>query len=707
MLKALAWKEWREQRPVVVAGVAISAVLPFFVVAASMLNNDGRLDQIVEVLPVAFMAGWWPLLAAASGAITIANEEEGGTIRFLLSRPVSRINIWLVKVSLGMLAVGTVAAFSLFVVWLVNRWVPPEASVERFAMLMGSLSSTIYDPIALTSLSILLFSCAVFCSSLLNRTLTAAAAGLALALILLSGVMLVWASLSLDPTLEPQWAAFEVMLLSAGVLLASLVVFAWAELFGGPAGAPRGARGAGRPLFVAAGVIALCVAGLPMVLADAVPVAGDLTVDPASVSFDGRAIAMTMVSADESTTQVWLLYPDASGSGPLTGLHTLAPTPVPGKAWVAYLSRRGMTGRRGGGLDLRVARLGSNAGEDWLVYQGMPGVRQLFFKGFSYTRFFNRHKVAFANGAEITVARLDGRGSATYDVGGTPLENAVILGFTGGNDEDELLFLPAGADVAARGEKAATTLSAYELESGTTRVVRDLAEGWFLPVQRSSEGTPSRALSEAGWERMPVITISTSPALELIDVLTSESWVVQEFGVDLNDAGARREFERCGVVEMPASRQWARPGSSGGVYGEEQILFGDCTERARAEAVETFGDAAGVGLIRLRGLETGDERIWPLPAGWEGSISRVFLDQGQQKVLLDIRTTRGAASYAMAIDQDGTARTFPPGWIALGWIDREWLLLKKEESGSVFIARASAASGEVRGLYPTPGEVIR
>lgn len=710
MLKALAWKEWREQRPVVIAGVAISITMPFFVMAGSMVNNDGRLDRVLEPLLFGIMGGWWPLLGAAAGSITIANEDEGGTIRFLLSRPVSRTQVWLAKVSVAAVAWSVVAVLSLLVVAVVDRLLPAGASVDSLAFLMGTHSSTIYDPLALTSISCLLFACSVFCSTLLNRTLTAATAGIALALILLSGIMLAWTSLSLSPALEPQWVAFEVVLLSVVILLASVAVFARGELFARSSGSSSsGAGRGGRPLLVAAGVVTLCIVGLPIVLADAVMTPEGATVDPGSLSFDGRTVAMTMVAEDEGTTQVWLVYPDSSGARPLAGRHTFAPTFAPGARWVAYLSWRGATGGRSGSLDLRVADIGWNEQGDRLVYAGMPGERQLFFKGRIYGRLSSNNKVAFSTGVEVTVAQLNGRGTATYDVRGTPLENAVILGFINRGLEDELLFVPAGADLAVGGERPATALLAHDLGSGTTRTVRELDEGWSLPTLDGSDRNLAGLAQSNGWELIPVIT---GTKLELIDVRTGEAWDIHEFDVDLADPEARQDFRLCSFVEKPPDRRWPRNygddpsfDGSGHVVREEQILFGDCTAQARAEALERFGPTAGGGLIRLRGVETGNERVWPLPTYWEDSVVRVYLDQPQQNVLLDVRAPRRPSTYAMVIGADGTGANFPVRWAAQGWIDRDWVLLTKEEAGTVQVARGQVSSRRVRGLFPVPGQV--
>ena len=188
MFKTLAWKEWREQRPVVVAGVAFAIVLPLFVLSAAGVE-EVRLDDIVEVLPVVFIGIVWPLLAAAAGAITIANEHESGTLRFLLSRPISRARIWVAKVMLATLAVALGAAASLLVMGIVARLVSNGLSGEiTFSWLILGVRTTLYDPLVLTSLSFLLFACSILCSTLLTRPLTAAAAGLALALTLIAAI---------------------------------------------------------------------------------------------------------------------------------------------------------------------------------------------------------------------------------------------------------------------------------------------------------------------------------------------------------------------------------------------------------------------------------------------------------------------------------------------------------------------------------------
>ena len=69
MLKALAWKEWREQRPLVLTGLGVSAVLPLFMMAGMMATTANRnFSNIIDIMGLALLFFVWPLIAAATGA---------------------------------------------------------------------------------------------------------------------------------------------------------------------------------------------------------------------------------------------------------------------------------------------------------------------------------------------------------------------------------------------------------------------------------------------------------------------------------------------------------------------------------------------------------------------------------------------------------------------------------------------------------------
>ena len=730
MLKVLAWKEWREQRPAVLAGMALAAVLPAFIAAGSVLQ-DGTPGDLLTALPMVFLGGLWPLMAAATGSMTIANESEERTLRFLLSRPVSRRRLWLVKVGAALAALAVVALFSLLVIGVVNRLLPAEWAATGVPAIIGGAGAAIYDPLALASATILLFSCSVLCSALLTRALTAAAAGLALAMALMAGIFLVWSRLALVPRLEPQWLALELTVVAAGVLVASLIVFAWGDLFAASRGLIGGAMPGG-PLLGAALLLATLSAGLlPVVFARASLSPAEARIEAESVLLSGRQIIMTVSAPYGGATQIWSLPTDAGGIFPLTGRHTFAPAPVPGDNWVAYLSRRGIAGGGGGGLDLRLVDRSGTV--DRLVLRDIPAVRPLFFNSRAGSHIYGGSRVVFLDGNRLTLARLDGQGGETRDVSGTPLENAIVLGHVAGSGSpprDWLLFVPAGAGELPTSGRAATTLSAYHVASGEVRSLYDLPAGWRMPALDWGRRNPAAGVPDGDWRYLPVIApveapgatagmaqAGTTVVIELIDVAMAVggdpndrpaiAMPIHRFEVAWNQPQARREFERCAAFGMPANRRWSER-EDGRVDNERQVLFADCTPEARGGAADPMEPPAG--LIRLRGIESGQERRWPLPADWSQPgagaaaadpmrINDIFLSRAQDEVLLDIRGVNDAASYALTIGRDGASHRFPPGWIPLGWLDRNLFVLQGGGDGDGAFAIGDSRTGLLRDLY--------
>ena len=51
MLKALAWKEWREQRPLVLTAMAIAALLPlFFITGLAATSSSYQFEYLIALL---------------------------------------------------------------------------------------------------------------------------------------------------------------------------------------------------------------------------------------------------------------------------------------------------------------------------------------------------------------------------------------------------------------------------------------------------------------------------------------------------------------------------------------------------------------------------------------------------------------------------------------------------------------------------------
>ena len=105
-----------------------------------------------------------------------------------------------------------------------------------------------------------------------------------ISLALLALVLLAWTRLSLVPRLEPQWFASEVLILAAGVLLISLIVFARVELFGG--GMPRMQAHGGGPAIAGALALIIVLAGImPGVYASVNIDAADVVIEADSIFF--------------------------------------------------------------------------------------------------------------------------------------------------------------------------------------------------------------------------------------------------------------------------------------------------------------------------------------------------------------------------------------------------------------------------------------
>ena len=735
MLKVLAWKEWREQRPVVAAGCGIALAMPLFMMAGVTVTElNPTFEDVVGMVPIALFAFVWPLLAAAAGAITIATEVEEGTMRFLLSRPVSRSQVWGIKVALAGGGLAVIGVFSLIVIWGVNQVSLTAGATITFGSVMSSLSSTMYDPFTLASLSFLLFACSVFCSSVLTRPLTAAAAGLAMALSLLAMIFVVWAQLALLPRLEPQWLGIEVTLVAVAVLLTSMLVFTWAEVFGGPASpsdpgeAEHGDNGEsgggllkrGRILAGLLVVFVTAIAALPMVFANATLAPDDARVQLGSISYAGNNVVMTVADESGSTTEIWLLHTDGSGLMRLTGRHTFAPQII-GSA-IAYLSRRGAAGGRTGALDLRV--IDRRASRDSLILRDVPGSRRLFYsRGSAFSRTLLR--VGFSTGTELTIATADGRSWRTVDVTGTPLENAIIFGFTASTSY-ELLFLPASASPTTGGYlDADTQLSTYSIEDGEFRVIHELPAGTLIPaIRRVVAGEQPEAVTDislpaslrtSGWRWLPVYT--PAPGGMTLQVIAIVEGDVTPIRTDTH--GVPQIFGPawpCRLALVPPARSWRR--DDGRRFRENQVLFVDCPGEAGGEAAAAAvaaprsesGQPANIGesgpAIRLRGLESGDERLWRLPIDLtQHRVQRMFLSRAQDAVLLHVLNLNVNDGFrdsrAVVVSLDGGPQTFPDGFVPMGWIDpRRILLQSRPNSGEVTFAVGNIRTGQILELYP-------
>jgi len=683
--RAMLWKETRMQRPVLLSCAAFAALAPLAVLA--MFSTEARYVgfDIVRGLSTV-LAALWPFLAVAAGAITFATEVEDGTELFLLSRPVTRVRVWCLKVGAAAATMALTGALSLAVIRAAAWGIGPVPADYFARSNFGDWA--MFVPWTVFGLGVLMFAAGVFCSTIIGRPLTAAAAAIALGLTVLAVVFAAWAVLGLVPHLEPQWFGAQTMVLAAILLVASLMVFSWPEQF---------ARGpvpsfAGRAVTGGGAVLLLSVVLMPALFAFATPRAGDVTVVPGSVSYGSNSLVMSMQAAD-GTTQNWVLATDGGGVRPITGRHTLAPQWMFGRTFFAYYSRRGVFGSAGGALDLRVTDTSGTM--SWMAFRGMPGVRELFFHNAA-----RNGSMAFTDGTALIVAKINGYGRRTIDTVGTPLAGAMLLGFNNARPGDEeLLFARGDIDVPSGTLGSDGDLVVYNVESGEIRELATLAAGSVLPGQvrnlsAGATGPPGRG----AWNRIPALVTesrgdgSFSARLENIDALNGESDVVYDIDTAWVDDDGRREFQGCGVVEVGPRRRFRNEDRPGSLYSEDQLLFGDCSVAAREE----FGS----GVLRLVGLRTGNVENWPLPATFAGTVHRAYAGQRPEQVLLDVRGASPADAYALLLDLDGTVHTYPSGWTPLGWTALNYFLLQRDAADGVTFAVGDARNGELYELFP-------
>ena len=231
MLKALVWKEYREQLPVALAGMAISLVLPFVVLSmvAATISSADPMDM-ADVLRFIMAVMVLPIFAAAMGATTFAGDSGKASLGFLLSRPVARGWIWLAKTATGAIAVLVVVGIS----WLVTKifdYLVAGPSM-RPSLSAGPLSSS--ETFALANVVVVIglaFALSALFAGLFDRSLTAAGAGLVVGwgLVILTNAY--WQAMGVfGRDLDAHVVFTQLGLVTTSILLVSLYAFARGDL---------------------------------------------------------------------------------------------------------------------------------------------------------------------------------------------------------------------------------------------------------------------------------------------------------------------------------------------------------------------------------------------------------------------------------------------------------------------------------------------
>ncbi len=372
MLKALLWKEWREQRAITAAGLGLALLTPALLTAWAV-GSAGARDLWVAAELSAFVSAAivWPLLAAIVGATTGGDELSRGTLRFLMSRPVSRERIWLTKTLTGALSLAAVVGFSFAVSASFSSFAgnekllfPFTTGLPGFAAIPNSVLR-----VYLAGAVVLVYVAAVFFAAFVARPMASAMLGLAAAVGLCGMILTIQRALAYQPWdlggSEP--FAFAALAAASGVVLAAgLLLYRISN-----AGTSERSRRAGGVIGVA---VLAAVAGSTALVG-----AATTRIDPrrsslqflASVPGADEAV-VTADGGDWVGSQYFVL--DADGSfQPLTPRMSGRGALSPDGRFFAYVTGIGTAGLRGAGCGIRMVGLDGRGDRELARFPGIGG----------------------------------------------------------------------------------------------------------------------------------------------------------------------------------------------------------------------------------------------------------------------------------------------------------------------------------------------
>jgi len=636
MVRALVWKEWREQRAVVLAGLLLAVALPPFLLAGmSLMGSRVDIIGLAQALPMVYAGLLWPLLAAAAGAGTVASEVGNGTLGFLLSRPASRARIWWVKTATALMSIVVVAAGTLGI-------------AAAFRALVGSGGRSAGGGIAeepgllvlLAAISVVFFSVAAFLSTVLERAMTAAAGGVAVSLAIVAAIGGIWARLDLVPTLEAEWLTLEFFLAGLAILPASLYVFARGELLRG--------RGARRAALLGASSVVLLAAlvSVPIVwwvtrLDATQATLWNLTLSPAR-----DAVLTTASARDGGSAQVWWIPTDGSGPQRRTGRLSFGGT-FTGSQGVAYLSQRGLLGLRSS-AGTAVRWQSADGSEDRVLDAGLPS-------HLAFSRYVRDGAVALLpspSGELIAISLLDrivvadrnGAAPRAIDLAGTALARGRAIGWNPAGDA-LILFRSRWRD------DQEAVLGVYELRSGSVR-----------PIFRSAEPCFPRWAPDSPSSRASILLQATGAAENRL------------FEVDLAD-GAERTLAHAPCIlaaATAANGQW--------------LAYSTCIgEKPAPRSSE----------IHLVDRRTGEDRLL---GSVKGLARELFLSPAADRVLLALYDSDGVR--AAIVGGETPAVIIDGDWSPLGWTGKDQVVLYGDGQTPAPLVVAAADGSLLRSLIP-------
>jgi hypothetical protein len=674
MLKALIWKEWREQRQVAAAGIGMAVLLPAIVFAVAVsAAPDGRLGDIADMIPFLMAVMVWPLFAALAGATTNAEANTAGSLDFLMSRPVSRTKVWAIKVSIACTALMLIVGVSYGLGRLIDLSssccpAPSSTIVTPPPMPRWQLSFPFAsDPVSNAAMSndavqvaalgfvSVSFAAAIFFSAFARRQVVTAICGMGASIAMTAGNL--WA-VSLFSATARRSGGSETLL--AAVFLIATVTILGGALYVFRAGGSLAGAERHRAVSLAAGGIALVLLVGTVAGADLVT-----RIDADNVLVDtivpgGHGVIVLARGSTFSGQR----YGVAAAGQPvrlLTDRFAEWALPSPGGDRIFYATRRGPFGFRRAGCELRAASL--DGSDDRRVLPGVPcsGRPAISPDG---------SRIAAIAGARLSIRSLEtGAWLRQVSLQGTPASAPYSLTWI---DETRILV---------RGRIALVSVDAGTGEIAELHAPADLRS---LTV-RSLSGARAVVFNnyrEAGGDRNDATargnSVATADGSAMINRISSEP----------------TSRDALSVIELVSGRVTAFPRYCPGLRylslspDGDRLYYPDCPNDAEPGGrlrVHDFGSGEDVVLAELDGRL---DPLLPSPAGSRLLVRVRSREEG---------AARPSQRYFVIDVEDGVTRRLEQTltWRVHAWLDEYRLVVLRGSRRTESIALLDVDTGEV------------
>lgn len=633
MTRALLWREWREQRRLVLAAWGITLVLPLFLVAGMKVGAPGyELGALGGMLPIVVLFGVWPVIAAASGAVTVSSDTGDESLRFLLSRPVSRRRVWTAKLLVAAGGLLLAAAGSMGIAYVVDHLISGNGG-EIWSQ-PGAFAIAGF-PIAL------LFASAHYCSLFVRRALAAALAGLVVAASMGACLVFTWTVLA-----RPGMRNYDSLagigtgfpLAVVGLLIAGYRVFRRDDVPG-----DRVARRMAVPLAVVTvavlllGAMPATYAGLRARASLAAQLGGDLRLVGDRFVLPRRnpgGLSTAVVAGSLRGAEQQVVVPSGA---------TL-PSLSPDGEWVVHVADGGLFARSGA-AHLRAVRI--DGSDDHPISGPLPGWAPGAYPALIGVAPDSDH-VVFSGYGDAVVTSISGgpADERRVELGeniGVWRQGAWVIGWAAGAPAELLYYRIVGrlgdggprdgdnrTDVEWGERMRSTELLMFDPGTGESRLVQEFAGAQGLRP-RASRG-PFRESGARAWQWLPAWLGEDNDLLVLVNTRSGQ------------------------IVEVTRA-----PCAYWGFSADDRFVYGVCSGSLRT------GDARAE--LRVRNLADGADQPFAVLEGYDASSysSEVLLSPDGDHALIYVRNGFRSDWGTHLVTRGGGVRALAAHMAPLAW----------------------------------------